>query len=93
LLEEKLHETKKTVIILKAQVEEAKKTEETLKNQLEEKDTQLRTNLHNAMIQKEEAITFEERMTRQLEYIHKNHEKDEKTIVGIRSQIEEDKKI
>jgi rRNA processing protein Krr1/Pno1 len=54
LLEEKLSETEKTVIFLKAQVEVAKNTEEELKNQLEEKDTQLSTNLQNVVIQIEE---------------------------------------
>ena len=39
MLEEKLSETEKIVIILKAQVEVAKNIEETLKNQLEEKYT------------------------------------------------------
>ena len=39
------------------------------------------------MFQKEEARKFEERMIRKLEEIHKNHEEDETTIVGLKGQI------
>ena len=45
------------------------------------------------MIQKEKARKVEERLTRQLEEIHKNHEEVEKTIVDLRSQKEESRRI
>ena len=45
------------------------------------------------MIQEEEERKVEERLIRHLDKNHKNHEETEKTIVGLKGQMEESNKV